>query len=437
MLSWYRDVGRPLLLRVAPSVVDQVEFSSSRGQPDVALPVYVVGNAGAGKSTLINALLSDRLAILPQGGLGPFTAGAARVVYDAEPYFRITCRGPEVLQATMLDLTADGSTLNAALQRARLMVEGTQFGNASKDYLGRALSAACEGRLFEHAEERDRGRLSALADLMSSKTRILFRHAGDDLPAFLLDLQVHGAGFLAPLTSDMEIGWSSEFLAAGLQLVDLPGVGVANDSYRSTSDTALQDARAALLVVSRAGLSRDAADLLRPLLCRLLDGDTSAKLVVAVTQIDLVASDAWNAAHDDARQPWVAYFDRTATAMLGLVRSQLREELGRLEHTRGQSGLGTDEVLSEIDVRPIAPIEHRKLFRRSPKDPAHLTSADDTRVEGLRQLLGSLARNRRAEVATLLDMELDEAASMYAPDTLCRIEIDQARSGLAGATSGG
>jgi GTPase SAR1 family protein len=417
-----------------------VELSTSRGQPDVALPLFVVGNAGVGKSTLINTLLNDRLAILPQGGLGPFTAGAARVVYDPEPYFRITCRGSEVLRATISDLTlGEGARLNEGLQRARLLVEGTQFGNAGADYLAQALSAATDGRLYERAEEEDRGRLSVLADLMSSKTRVLFRQAGDDLPAFLLDLQVHCAGFLAPLTEDVEIGWSSEFLSAGLQLVDLPGVGVANDSYRGASAQAMQMAKAVLLVVSRAGLSRDAADLLRPLLCRLLDGDSTSKLVVAVTQIDLVANDAWNAEHDDVRQPWLVHFDRTATAMLGLVRSQLREELGRLEDTRGTRGLSADEVLSEVDVRPVAPVEHRRLFRRSPKDPPHLTSADDTRVEGLRQLLGSLARNRRAEVATLLDMALDQAATMYAPGTPHRGAIDHARSSLAhaaGATSG-
>jgi hypothetical protein len=58
------------------------------------------------------------------------------------------------------------------------------------------------------------------------------RHQGQEGVPFTADLKDHAAGFLAPLVEEIQVGWPSELLRSGITLVDLPGVGIASDSYR-------------------------------------------------------------------------------------------------------------------------------------------------------------------------------------------------------------
>src|ERR1019366_9064937 len=82
--------------------------------------------------------------------------------------------------------------------------------------------------------------------------------------AFLRDLRDHASGFLAPLIKTLEVGWNADVLRDGMVLVDLPGLGVANDEYREvTLDWVRRRARAIVVVTDRSGLREAEAELLR------------------------------------------------------------------------------------------------------------------------------------------------------------------------------
>jgi hypothetical protein len=116
--------------------------------------------------------------------------------------------------------------------------------------------------------------------------------------SFTADLKDHAAGFLAPLIEKIQVGWPSEILKSGVILVDLPGVGIAKDSYRQVTQSYIRtNARAVVLTVDKSGPTAEAVELLRTSgywdrLIGAVDDPASdpCKLVIVVTQVDSVAS---------------------------------------------------------------------------------------------------------------------------------------------------
>lgn len=395
---------RPSLERLAEGLDAQLRSELGVAEDDAIFRMYVVGNAGIGKSTLLNALLNDRMPILPHGGCGPYTARAARIRYASDPYFAITYRQRSAVEDLVACLSRRGTNWRNAERDARLLVLGDQFGHADPSYLAACLRDACAGHMSTHAHEKDRGRLSVLSELLASGQRRHIRHAGSDLPAFLMDLETHGAGFLSVLVEDIEIGWQAEFLRNGLELVDLPGVGVANDAYREATKQALSRAHAVLLVVDRSGLTKDAADLLTSFLTSWANDTRGAfHLVIAAVKVDLVADDSRAEARD--RRAWVQHFDAASTAIVTLIHGQLRAELTRVFGPLTGSRLTT--LLRRAKVRPVAPVEHQRFHRRDLDDPARICDEEDARVRALRETLAEVAAANRALVATAVDEALE------------------------------
>ena len=96
--AWYDSGPRQILESWEPDRLASIDeqLASLRGliAPERReLAICFLGNAGVGKSTLINSLIDPLLQVVPQGGIGPLTAQATVVRYSDSPYLRASYHG--------------------------------------------------------------------------------------------------------------------------------------------------------------------------------------------------------------------------------------------------------------------------------------------------------------------------------------------------------
>ncbi|HEY7424451.1 MAG TPA: hypothetical protein VH682_09505 [Gemmataceae bacterium] len=109
VMEWYRREARPLLQRLEPRKADELNADLKRLESlQASLPteseVCFLGNAGIGKSTLINALVAGKESILPAGGVGPLTAQALTVQMGDSPRFEAEYHGGDRLNQLLFGL---------------------------------------------------------------------------------------------------------------------------------------------------------------------------------------------------------------------------------------------------------------------------------------------------------------------------------------------
>jgi GTP-binding protein EngB required for normal cell division len=381
---WYREKVRPFLAEHLPDKVSALDDAVARIRKlDRSVTeepaICFLGASGVGKSTLINALVAGQELILPSGGIGPLTALAMEVRYGDVPTFEAEYhtagnlwqgivfpleRGHAAAMKAATGRDADAAVppefmpdveeevenpdppqsedlearkrLEVFRKQAQLLVKGNQDADADLPYLVDSLREAAGMKrswgtaLLPEDEERIRGIRTALA-LAKAGNRYRCEFNGY-ARGFRRDLGQHASGFLAPLIKELHVRWNSPLLGSGMVLVDLPGVGVAGDAYKQTTQKWINDrAKAVILVVDRAGITESSADLLRTseFLTRLLfSADERSHdpvvLAVAMARLDDVAEDEW--AKDKSRKKAEHLADQFERAR-ALIRSQVRQEL--------------------------------------------------------------------------------------------------------------
>jgi len=355
--------------------------------------VVLLGRAGVGKSTLLNALVADGPGPLPQGGVGPMTALTIRVRFAEQPYLRARYRPLEHLESLARELDS-GNPGTASVQRARHLIEGSPYGHAAISGLRSGLRAllgpappspdgACHGG---QAAPRD-----VISDLRAGITTRRFPLDGNRA-AFQMLVEAHTAGRISPLVSEIEVGWNSPFLREGLWLVDAPGTGVANDHFVEATREQLRTVRSALLVVDRSGLDDATAALMREsgFTQRLFAGqfgDRHSRLVIAISNLDQPVSDLVRTTPDKTRR-WSDHFREIQSAAIGVVRGQLASEVSRLPGAKAEIP-GSDVIGAKIV--PVLALEHQRLHEKDPDDPARISDPEDSNIPALRRYLRIMA----------------------------------------------
>lgn len=422
--DWYQDV-RPELQTLFGGTIDELEKREGWVHPDgratPALHVCVVGQAAVGKSTLVNCLVSDRLAILPAGGVGPYTASAIVVRYSVDPHAEVRYVARDRIDALLGELRGSSPSPDT-LAAARILIEGNQFGGLGPDRLAQSLEEML--RSARAPDDPDRlGVWSVLSAIRAGNRTVRFM-AGEDLPAFSKSLELHASGALAPLTEAVEVGWDTEILAPGLCLVDLPGFGVSGDKHSLVSKREISRARAVLWVVDRSGLTEGTLQELKRIeLFRRLasDDDNVPVLTIAVTRLDETASDARKRAPRVRGSRFDECLEEVGAAARSMIRGQLRDAVGHLAPRE------RERVQERVEVYPVAPVEYRKVHLRDEEEPARVSDASRTGILELRRHLRSLAARRRAHAATqifhLLDGSHAPALAPLARRLLAELQI--------------
>lgn len=453
LIRWYRSDGRPFLEKHASEQLALLDNDIERIEKLLRVPYTVtacfLGHSGIGKSTLLNALAAGREHILPSGGIGPLTALATEVKYNVTPQFAVHYhkraklwqlvfglershqthdekRDPipageldEDLKSdieTELDADAEGekaeSKVSSLVKQAQQIVTGDQFNARSVPYLIDALRTAC-GYKVQWATEfgpEDAERIQRVRTALElAETGKPYERTAQDGKPFQSELWDHAAGFLAPLVERVEVGWPSDLLKAGVILVDLPGVGIARDSYRHVTQKFIRDqARAVILTVDRAGPTGETVELLRSSgywdrLVGAADDPNSdpCRLVIAVTKVDDVASEEYRNTQDALPRPKRReIYARLVTEFKSRMKMQIAEQLASLGGSANQAlelarSKARETILNDLEIHPVSAPEYRKLLLDDEDDRAFLRSEQETGIPNLRARLEDIAQTER------------------------------------------
>lgn len=476
IVRWFRNFVRPIFHATdGPSVVEELdklgaqveELDRHKGR---LFPICLLGQAGVGKSTLINTLIANADVVVPSGGgTGPLTANALRVVHGERPSFvvryhskkqvndtrfileshllreskresasdEVESGGDSELPSMELDSQEQRKTrTEEAIGRARLLVAGSQSADRALPYLVDALRWVLEQDSKFHSEitEGDLSRLHHVRNALqlheSSGNTAQFDSLKD--PDFAKRLRAHACGFLAPLIQKMSIHWPSQVLKNSLEIIDLPGIGILSDAYASvTSDYLRNRAKAVMLVVDSRGIRRDDADLLKTsgFLNRLLhaSSDLSADpvaLIIVVVKVDDVAVENWRndkATHGIAQRTKAEHFSTLVASCQGEIRRRLEDFLRDVweDDTEGKR-LVINSILDKLQVFAVSAPQYRLFHSNDPDDDKpFLPDCEYTNIPALRAAISGIAR----QCAEEQDRRREETQQRFFGQLRARLEV--------------
>ncbi len=434
--------------------------------------VCFLGNSGIGKSTLLNALAAGASQVLPAGGIGPLTAQATEVHYSDTPTFKVVYhpkkhlwkvafaleqrlvhqqravkkiqsksdielphdelksdlelelddedRNEALADALQVGEDADASSgegdrLDGLIKQAKQIITGNQFSTKTLPYLVDALRIACDnkprwGQVIDADDLKRVERIKLI--LQQPKNSRSHEYKQTENPAvFKEDLKIHAAGFLSPLIESIEVGWPSDVLKSGVILVDLPGVGIAQDSYRGVTKKYISEqARAVIVVVDRAGPTESTVAMLRDSgywqrLVGATDDPNSdpCSMLMAVTRVDDVAQEEWlnfQAVEGQSKPRKREFFARLVGEFKPRMRAQIGDQLGKIGDSSNAAvqmarSQARDNILNTLEVHPVSAPELRKLLLDDDEDRPFLQDAQQTGIPMLQQSLILLAKAER------------------------------------------
>ena len=469
VLKWFDEHAKPFLQSHAPEKLAALQSDYDRLRRIMAKPdevtVCFLGNSGVGKSTLLNALAADDAQVLPAGGIGPLTAQATEVSFSDVPAFNVVYHpkarlwqtafalearliqqlkksekldtDPETSDlsagltdedkleaksdaASILVSTEDGATtdtMDGYIKQAKNIVCGNQFADCSLEYLVDGLRTACEleTKWGTQLDEKDAVRIGRVRKIFSSgKDGLSYqRRLSNDSRDFMDDLNAHAAGFLSPLIERIFVGWPSEVLKAGVKMVDLPGVGIAQDSYRDVTKLYVREkARAVIVVVDRAGPTESTVDLLRSSgywdrLVGAADDPSSdpCSMLIAVTKVDDVANtERSNRVNDllpgqpkpSKRDVYLELVEQFKPRMRSQIKDQLLK-IGASDNEAVQTARdgARESILQGLEIFPVSAPELRRIIQEDEDDRPFLREKAETGIPPLRTSLMALAQSER------------------------------------------
>lgn len=339
----------------AGALLDELEDAVEEQQVHVAL----LGDTNAGKSTLVNAVLGQRL--LPSSSSGPGTAVVTTLRHRPGPTITV-----EIRFATKANLRRACQEL---LDQLALVTDADDLDldvhdlvEASKRRLGRVFGASLEDYLAT-------GHVSVLrevpeaAAIVEEGTRLVETTSADDVHRTLLQ-HADAAAAIGYLVERVDITGDFPALATGVTLLDLPGLNDPDARRTDATRRAIADADVVWVVYPLdTGLGTSTIRAVQSTLTahQLLLDRSATRLRFICTKNEAVADDtAWRL----GLSPTASDAERRA-ARDAATRTELTDKL--------------EVLLRPLDRRlgDLAP----EAVRTVREAPVHLVSAHDTLAE--------------------------------------------------------
>lgn len=475
VVRWFRSLVRPILQSTdsAPSLEEldklaaQVEeLEKKKGR---LFPICLLGQAGVGKSTLINTLIAGTDIVVPSGGgTGPLTANALRVTHGDMASFEVRYHSKGQVNSTRFILEAEilrqqkreaalsdavvedesevpqieldsdeqkKTRTDEAVSRASLLVAGAQSARRELPYLVDALRWVLGQNLKFQTQllDEDMERLQHVKEALHHGTAESARHFYSTQDSnFSRRLRDHACGFLAPLILEMSIHWPSELLRNSLELIDLPGIGILSDAYASVTSEYLRNrAKAVMLVVDSRGIRREDAELLKSsgFLNRLLhaSNDLTADpvvLIVVVVKVDDVAVENWRndkATNGTALRTKAQHFSDLVSSCTSDISRRLEDYLREVWEVDSEGKhLVVQSILDNLKVFPVSAPQYRLHQSDDPDDDKpFLPDADSTNIIALRSAISQIAIQCVAEQTR----RQDEIHNRFFDQLRARLEV--------------
>lgn len=477
--KWFRSKAKPFLLQELPDRVAELEKeleSIEHREKTINNPLTVcfVGGAGIGKSTLINAMVAGGETVVPSGGVGPLTAQAIEITASTTPRFtaiyhstakiwnicfaieRAIKRESQVAVAEsddkdLADLidqedvkpnvenseTTGESKTETLRKQAQLLIAGNQDKSLELTYIADSIRDVIGkeriwGTLCASEDHHRLNRLKSIFKTDDKRSESIYE-TDASTPDFKQELTAHAAGYLSPIIKELSVGWTSDLLEHGVQLVDLPGLGIEGDVYREVSNKWVRDnAKAIVLVVGHRGITEADAQLLRVsgFLTRLLHSidDPAAdpvSLIVAVVRADEIANERRNLNKEKSRAEHL--LDVRGECEV-LVKRQLKECLSKVWGASESDTLtGKREVIERLSdsliVSALSTTEYRRFLIDDEDDHPFIKTAEQSGVPELVDRIRALSSSNSETVVN----RFDEAVVSFRTRLLTQIEAIKAR----------
>lgn len=440
LLTWFNDKATSFFEKFAPENFSMLQKNSDSLRSLLDKPkefeVCFLGDSAIGKSTLINALVAGDRMVLPAGGVGALTALATEVKYSENPFFSVHYHDIEKLRGIRLSLekplatqrkSKDSIENNQNIKQAQLLITGHQSNERTLEYLVDGIRCILGEKIEWGSEisdediERINNIKNALNYSKEKKVYECFQSSNID-NIFDQELSDHVSGFLAPLVKKIQLGWNSDILLNDIVIVDLPGVGVADDSYQKETINYISNrAHGLVLVTNKSGLTQDACDLLRTsgYLKRLIgtadDFDSDfCPMMMAVTHVDALAGERFSRSlylPKGQRPKKSDIFKEISQDLIDILQPQAKNQLEKhLLHTDVESinvarTQVRDRLLQDLRVYPVSAPEYRKLRADDEEDRPFLTDERQSGIPILIEGICDLASRHRE----LLNSKIDEA----------------------------
>lgn len=412
---------RPAIGRQLELWGDQLHAVRSAATAVPPVTLTLLGGTGAGKSTLINAILGERA--LASSNTKACTSAAIEVGYDADRYRAEVAFIDRAAWRSELDHYVEELSAGREAGDDEPLAPGGQvdrklralFGDDTVEAFSRSLDPA------DLKEPRE------LADALDLGSRLLDAPSGDELRKALKDY-VTSDGRLWPLVKLVRIRGPFAALEAGGILVDLPGLNDPNAAREAVTRSYLDRSEYVWVVFNmRRALNRDVTDALkeRDLFRRLVMEGREGALVFIGTHSDQIDPDVDGEDLGlDEDTPIVEIAAARNERTMETVRSQVRELVDDLERASNREAAQLREAVERFPVFTVSahnmltllkamrstypPLFDRPELTGIPDLVAHL---EETAGDGHRRQYAAQLRARLTEVTDEIDAALTSARS--------------------------